>query len=262
MGVYSGINENTRNTGQVTCSDTLNGPSLLFRLEAGPTNLYRLAQMDDYSRLPRGKLLYRPPVSLCLEARVSDRTLPGTWGFGFWNDPFALGIGIKGSGFRLPALPETAWFFFGSAKNDLSVSSDTPANGLMASVFTSTRIPPLLLPAALPLLPFLWVKPASRHLRRMASHFIHDEFKRLTIDPTGWHSYRLDWLPDSVVFHVDEQVISIISVAPRAPLGLVVWIDNQYAAFSADGSVHAGTEANPVPAWMEIRDMSISPTGN
>ncbi len=258
MGMYSAINENTRNTGQVTCSETTDGPSLLFRIEAGPASRYRLAQMDDYSRLPRGDLLYRPPVSLTMKARVSDRSLPGTWGFGFWNDPFALGMGIRGSGIRLPALPQAAWFFFGSPKNDLSFQSTTPANGLMASVFASRPVPPAVLTLGLPLLPLLLTRNTARQVRRAAARFIHDEYAILNHDATQWHSYRLDWLTGSVVFSVNGQVVYTSMVSPRPPLGLVIWIDNQFAAFSTGGSVHFGTQENPAPAVLEIQQPVIS----
>ena len=258
MGENSVGNVNTRITGPVTSSDTPDGLTLLFRIEAGLAGRYRLAQMDDYSRLPRGKLLYRPPVSLTLQARVSDTLLPGTWGFGFWNDPFALGIGVRGSGVRLPALPQAAWFFFGSPKNDLSFSSTTPANGLMASVFASRPVPPALLTLGLPLIPLLLTRNTARQVRRAAARFIHDEYAILNHDASQWRAYRLDWLTESVIFSVDGQVVYTSMASPRSPLGLVIWIDNQFAAFSAEGSVQFGTQENPAPALLEIRDPVIS----
>lgn len=258
MGVFSVSNVNSRKTGQVTESASPGGTTYQLRIESGPANRYRLAQMDDYSPLPRGKFLYRAPVSLTLQARVSDRSLPGTWGFGFWNDPFALGMGIMGSSFRLPALPQAAWFFFGSPNNDLSFKSNTPANGLMASVFASRPVPLALLPLGLPLLPLLLTKKTARMVRCMASRFVHDEYAVLDHDVTQWHTYRLDWLTGSVHFKVDDQTVYTGKISPRSPLGLVIWIDNQFAAFSADGSVHLGTQENPTPALLEIREPFIS----
>ncbi len=258
MGMYSVSPMNTRITGQVTDSSSPDEASYQLRVESGPVNRYRVAQMDDYSRLPRGKFMYRPPVSLTLQARVSDRSLPGTWGFGFWNDPFALGIGIHGSGVRLPTLPQAAWFFFGSPDNDLSFNSTAPANGLMASVFASQPVPSILLPLGLPLLPLLLARKTTRLIRRVASRFIHDENTVLDFNTTQWHTYRLDWLTGSVVFQVDDLMVFTSEISPRAPLGMVIWIDNQFAAFSADGSVHFGTQDNPTPAVLEIRSPVIS----
>ncbi len=141
-----------------------------FTIPSGGNGEYRIAQQDDYSRLPRKLFLHHPPVSLSLQARVSANNLPGTWGFGFWNDPFSLGIGVKGSGFRMPALPQAVWFFYGSPCNDLSFQSKTPANRSMAFVFSSVDIPSIILPLALPSLIFLPIKPAARLVRSLASH--------------------------------------------------------------------------------------------
>jgi hypothetical protein len=57
---------------------------------------------------------------------------------------------------------------------------------------------------------------------------------------------------------VDGVAIFSSSLSPKPPLGLVIWIDNQFAAFTADGSVVFGTEANPVPASLEINGFEIT----
>jgi hypothetical protein len=45
------------------------------------------------------------------------------------------------------------------------------------------------------------------------------------------------------------------SVSPRPPLGLVIWIDNQYAAWHPDGKIGFGVLENTEPAWLEIEDL-------
>jgi hypothetical protein len=229
-------------------------------ISAGNAAIYRIAQLDDYSNLPRKDFCHRPPLSFSLSARVSSNHLPGTWGFGFWNDPFAMGIGIKGSGFRLPALPRAAWFFYGSPRNDLSFQAVSPANGLMTSVFSSAKIPSILLPLAIPGLSVLPIRPAARLIRRFASHFIRDTFTQLAMDFTAWHSYRMVWQSESVQYEVDDEIVFTSHFSPRPPLGLVIWIDNQYTAFSSTGTIHFGTENNPEPAWLEFRAMKITKT--
>src|SRR5512139_912562 len=64
--------------------------STVWRLEipAGSAGHYRLAQLDDYSGRPRWKFPWRAPFRLALRARASASEIPGTWGFGLWNNPF------------------------------------------------------------------------------------------------------------------------------------------------------------------------------
>jgi hypothetical protein len=80
-------------------------------IPSGKANQYRLAQLDDYTQLRRKEFPLRAPVSLSLSARTSSESIPGTWGFGLWNDPFGLSLGFGGTPWRLPALSNAAWFF-------------------------------------------------------------------------------------------------------------------------------------------------------
>jgi len=41
-------------------------------------------------------------------------------------------------------------------------------------------------------------------------------------------------------------------------LGIVIWIDNQYAAWSPDGKLRYGMCENRDPAWLEIKDLLFS----
>jgi len=56
---------------------------------------------------------------------------------------------------------------------------------------------------------------------------------------------------------VDGAEILRTPLAPRGPLGLVLWIDNQYAAWRPDGRLGFGTLANPA-AWLEIENIVAS----
>ena len=94
-----------------------------WRLEipAGDDRHYRLAQVDDYVLSMRQlRLSHRPPRDIRLRARVSAADLPGTWGFGLWNDPFGFALGFGGTARHLPSLPQTAWFFHAGEPNWLS----------------------------------------------------------------------------------------------------------------------------------------------
>ncbi|HET8563198.1 MAG TPA: hypothetical protein VFM35_04915, partial [Candidatus Binatia bacterium] len=96
------------------------GRAYRLMIPAGPSGKYRLAQLDDYTQITRSRFPLRSPLSLSLSARASSESIPGTWGFGLWNDPFGLSLGFGGNPFRLPALPNAAWFFGASKESYLS----------------------------------------------------------------------------------------------------------------------------------------------
>ncbi|MDO8754814.1 MAG: family 16 glycosylhydrolase [Anaerolineales bacterium] len=262
-------------------------------IQKGDSLHYRDAQLDDYSQLPRHKFPHRT-LSLSLRAKASSSSAAGTWGFGLWNDPFGLSLGFGGSPFRLPALPNAVWFFYGSEENYLSFKSpsttgfDTPskntratqptaqgevaANGFMAQTFRSPKFHPLLLLAGLAL-PF-----SRKTARKLLSKVIQENGVSLWsstaccrdmqeqapalqsqgVDVTQWHEYRLQWSPKRVLFYVDDALVFESPVSPNPPLGLVIWIDNQYAAFTPEGKIGFGVLENPEPAWIEVQDIVIT----
>lgn len=229
-----------------------------WRLEipAGPQGRYRVAQLDDYGSLPRRRFPHQPPLRLSLQARASAETIPGTWGMGLWNNPFGLAILSGVEVLRLPALPQAAWFFFASPPNYLSFRDDLPAEGALAAVFCSRRIPTPLLALGAPGLPLLLLPPAVRLARRLARRLIQESSERLDISPTDWHAYEMEWKDRRVTFRVDGAVAHESGIAPRGPLGLVIWVDNQYAALTPAGRLCFGSLANPQTAWIEIADLS------
>ncbi len=136
--------------------------------DSGPSGRYRLAQLDDYHHLRRKQFPWRPPCTLALQTRASAADLPGTWGFGLWNDPFGAGLAYGGTRL-LPALPQAAWFFFASDQNHLSFRGDMPAAGPLAGVFRSPRLPTWpFLPLGLAA-PMLLARPVSRLARQAAA---------------------------------------------------------------------------------------------
>ena len=71
-----------------------------------------------------------------------------------------------------------------------------------------------------------------------------------------WHNYALEWQAQWVLFQVDGRVIFETPLSPRGRLGLVLWIDNQYAAWRPDGRLGYGTLSNP-DAWLEITNLEL-----
>jgi hypothetical protein len=230
-----------------------------WRLEIppGPKGRYRLAQLDDYNRLPRRDFSWDPPFSLTLSARVSSSSISGTWGFGLWNDPFSLSLGLGGGTRRFPTLPNAAWFFFASPPNYLSLRDDLPAQGFLAQTFQSPSISASILAlgsTGFPLLAWPWM---ARKFRTLLGRIIKEDSLDLSNDGTQWHAYTLEWRLDLVSFRVDGASVFETRVSPGGRLGLVVWIDNQYASFPPSGRLSYGSLSTLESAWLEIKSISI-----
>ncbi|MBI5932648.1 MAG: hypothetical protein HY867_02985 [Chloroflexi bacterium] len=256
-------------------------------IPAGDASAYRFAQLDDYSRLPRSRFPSQPPLTLSLCARTSSASVTGTWGFGLWNDPFGLSLGFGGNPFRLPALPNAIWFFHASGddvvrtplrgrcgipqdsagfhpaprgENWLSFS-DKPGNGFLAQAFRSPKIPsPLLASLGLLSLPIVLPALATRRMRKwlrwLAGRFIRDDSVRVSVDQTQWHAYRLEWSLTRSAFWVDEALVFESPLGPRPPLGVVIWIDNQFARFAPEGEIGFGVLEGEAE-WLEVDEVVL-----
>jgi hypothetical protein len=233
-----------------------NGDGWRLEIPGGRRGSYRLAQLDDYAALARHRFPHRPAWTLSLRARVSEVDLPGTWGFGLWNDPFGFALGFGQTPGRLPALPNAAWFFHASPPNWLSFHINVPAQGFFAGTVCAPTIPTLLMTPGLFALPLLAVKALSGMLRRLAGRLVRQEGAAVPGDTTQWHEYGIQWLHESVAFKFDGREVLRATALPKPPLGLVIWIDNQYAAWRPDGSLGYGTLGNP-PAWLELSDLRV-----
>lgn len=221
----------------------------------GPAGRYRLSQLDDHLGLERSEYPWYPPLTVSLRARVSSTKAPGTWGFGLWNDPFGFSFGPGEGFFHLPALPNTVWFFSASSKNHLSFRDDKPGQGFLAQVFRSPRFDFKLFIAGL-------VFPFSRKAsRRMLSRVIAEDASLLSTNVNEWHTYRFQWSLAGSTFWVDENIVLETPISPVPPLGIVIWIDNQYAAFTPDGIIRWGLEENPESEWLEIEQVEVRDTG-
>jgi hypothetical protein len=231
-----------------------------WRLQIPPGNKgkYSLAQLDNYARLSRNKFPVTRSAILSLKCRVSASSLPGTWGFGFWNDPFAVSFGLNGGIRRIPALPNAAWFFHASSENYITFTNDLPGNGFLTQIYQAPRIPSLLLTPGILGSPFLLYRPASRLLRRIASKLISQKSQSVELDVTEWHTYSLSIINQSTLFSIENKIIFQSDLFPHCPLGVVIWIDNQYASWTPDGKLGFGTISNNTSNWLEIKDIELS----
>lgn len=253
-----------RATQKASVQSTQNGWRL--GIQKGDSLSYRDAQLDDYSQLPRHKFPHRS-LSLSLRAKTSSSSVAGTWGFGLWNDPFGLSLGFGGNPFRLPIPPNAVWFFSASPQNYLSFTDNKPAQGFLAQTFRSPKFHPLLILAGLAL-------PFSRKLaRKLLSKIIQEDSFLLMdksrqqavglqshdVEVTEWHRYRLEWSRKRVLWYLDDVPVFESLVSPNPPLGIIIWIDNQYAAFTPDGKLAFGVLEGE-NEWLEVEDIMIHET--
>jgi hypothetical protein len=218
---------------------------------------YRLAQLDDHGSLQRRDFPWKPPLTLSMQARVSTPELPGTWGFGLWNDPFSFMLAYNKLVPRFPTFPDAAWFFHASPQNYLSLRDDLPANGFLAATFRSKKVPIALLALASPLLALTLFPGLAQLVRQVLRGMIQQDAALVLTHVTEWHAYTLEWEPDLVKFILDGTEILHTNIAPQGPMSLVIWVDNQYAALPPGSRLKYGTLPNPEPAWMEIRDINV-----
>jgi hypothetical protein len=170
-----------------------------------------------------------------VRARTSIPAPLGTFGFGLWNDPFSLSLGMGGAARKLPAAPQCAWFFYGSPPLDLPLAEGVPGCGWKAATLRFRKIPTwLLAPLALGGVLLSGVPPLRRWAFGQARRFYRAEERLLPVDPSAWHAYAIEWRAASVGFFVDGAEVLRSLHPPLPPLGLVLWIDNQFAVASAD----------------------------
>lgn len=230
----------------------------ILRCELTPTTAqqYSDAQITDYEGLSRRDFPWSPPVRLTVRAWTSHpiRDLRGTAGFGFWNKPF---VPVSTT---LPRLPRAVWFFFGSPPNNMALAQGVPGFGWKAATLDSTR-PGFWALAPFAPLGFLLMRfPALyRWLWPIGQRAIGASEAILPVELGDPHTYQLDWLPTSVIFRVDEQIVHRAPYAPRGPLGFIAWIDNQYAVVTPQGHFRFGLIAIAQPQTLNLEYIEIKP---
>jgi hypothetical protein len=68
----------------------------------------------------------------------------------------------------------------------------------------------------------------------------------------------LDWQANGVRFTIDDVEVFTTSLTPRAPLALVLWIDNQFAAWRPDGTLASGALKTSADCWLEIKNITLT----
>ncbi len=232
-----------------------------LEIPASMSKAHRLAQLDDHGTRLRSNFPWKAPLVLTLKARVSAADIPGTWGFGLWNEPFSLLRSHEGWVPRMPTLPNAAWFFYASPPNDLSLRDDLPPDGFMAATFRAKNIAFPLLALTLPYLGLSIFPGTAQLVRRSLRRVVQQDSALINTTVTQWHEYTMKWDAKQVLFTVDGTNVFQTNITPHGPMSLVLWIDNQYAALPPRGGLRAGSLPNPEPAWLEMSNFSVQESG-
>ncbi|WP_119071846.1 hypothetical protein [Aggregatilinea lenta] len=230
--------------------------ALRCTMDGATAQQYSDAQITDYAGLARRDYPWRPPLRLTVRAWLShpQDALRGTAGFGFWNQPFVPSI------HALPRLPRAAWFFFGSAPNDMALAQGVPGWGWKAAVLDASR------PAFLALAPFaplgfllMRVPALYRRLWPVGQRALGVAEALLPVDLDTPHIYTLEWRRSGVRFAVDGQPVLDTPRSPRGPLGFIAWVDNQYAVVTPQGRFKFGCLTPPGAQWLALDRIEIEP---
>jgi hypothetical protein len=243
------------NVHRVAAGAVVRGASGLRLLNfADDGRTYTNAQLDDYQTLERRDFCWRPPLRLHVRGRFSHPAdqLRGTAGFGFWNDPFLM------SGWRWPAPPRALWFFFASPPSDMALTLTAPGWGWKAAVIDAAQ------PAALrwlPLAPLIIPALRSRTLHRWLWPRVQRDLGIAEAPVSGllttWRDYEIAWGVHESTFYVDGEAVLAGAPAPHGPLGLVIWIDNQYLVVHPSGRLRWGVLALAQTQWLEIDELEL-----
>lgn len=140
----------------------------------------------------------------------------------------------------------------------MALARDVPGHGWKVATLDAGR--PLAL-ALLPLAPFgfllMRVPALYRRLWPVAQRAIGVSEALLPVDLSEPHTYSLDWLPDGVTFRVDRQIVHEATASPRGPLGLIAWMDNQYAIITPQGRIGFGVTPIPREQWLALDEIAI-----
>jgi hypothetical protein len=216
---------------------------------------YTDAQIDDYGGKGRRSYPWRPDTRLSVEARFSpgDGRQVGTAGFGFWNAPFGPGTGL------LPALPQAAWYFYGSPRNNLPLAPlGEQGNGWFAATIDARATSALMSAPLTPLILLLnQLAPLRRRVWPAVRSALRISFARLPQRMDEWHLYELDWTRQGCTFRVDGTPVLRTPHSPRGPLAFVAWIDNQYLAATPTGRFRWGTEQSLQRQCLTLRGLRL-----
>lgn len=227
-----------------------------IHLAIAPTDAqsYHDAQISDYHHA--ADFRWRPPLRLRVQAHSLTATAQhqGTGGFGFWNQPFMPNQ-------RWPRLPQTLWFFFSSAPNNMQLANGVNGPGWKSATLDATRWQFLALapfaPVGVLMMRNTWLYqrlwPIGQHAIGVSETSLDTSLLQQS------HQYQIDWYPDHAAFFVDGDLIHHSPSAPKGPLGFIAWWDNQYAIVTPQGRFGFGLMSIDHPQSLILDAIQIEP---
>jgi hypothetical protein len=141
----------------------------------------------------------------------------------------------------------------------MRLDAQTAGSGWKAATIDALRPSAPLLLAAAPLAVPLMNLPGG--FARLWPYFqricrIHEQAIDSAIDT--WHTYTLEWRARRARFLVDGQPVLDAPTAPAGPLGLVLWLDNQYLVAQPWGRLRHGLLDAPGRQYLEIASIEVT----
>jgi hypothetical protein len=127
------------------------------------------------------------------------------------------------------------------------------------SIDTPEVHPLWLTPAALAAALLAQIPLVRRPVMRSVLHQVTAAEAMLSSGADELHEYELTWEPGAATFRVDGAVVLRTEEPPRAPLGFVAWIDNQYAVASPERGLRFGTLPTAASQSLDLLQASIAP---
>ena len=66
------------------------------------------------------------------------------------------------------------------------------------------------------------------------------------------HTYTIAWGAEQTRFLVDGAEVLQTPRSPAGPLGLVIWLDNQYAVVTPQGRFRGGLLTTEAEQWLDV----------
>jgi hypothetical protein len=137
----------------------------------------------------------------------------------------------------------------------MQLALDVNGYGWKAATIDATR------PSALAMLPFAPIVVLLNRSGKLYHRLWPIVQRRLFIEEKSlpsemmleWHTYSIDWGIDRARFSVDDRTVLETDRSPRGLLGVVIWIDNQFAIVTPTGRVKFGLLDVLHPQWLEIK---------